>query len=480
MISGAFAALAGILADTAVMAAAYAGAFVLRLGFVEPNWGWRSAVSSFAVVWAVETAVLAAFGCTRRWRLKALDVPRYAAAFASIGAILLALRAFLPDMAVAAFRAPYSIAVLNTLLLAVGMCSVRFIWGVYWTARMREEGLLSRAESEADSADIVSLMQGKTVMVTGAGGSIGSEIVRQVAECGASIVVMVERCENALYEIDRRMRALGGSARCIPEMADINDIPRMEAMFAKYRPQIVLHAAAYKHVPMVELHPAEGLRNNTLATRRLGEMARESGVARFVMISTDKAVNPVSVMGITKRLAEILLMDLNGGATRFACVRFGNVLGSSGSVVPLFEEQIAHRGPVTVTHPEMKRYFMTVREAVSLVLKAAAQGKSAIFTLDMGKPVRIVELAEQMIRAAGLRPYDDVPIVFTGVRPGEKLFEELDVSEKSAFKTGHARIYVCRPDEPRASGREILDEAARIAASPGNALEDVRAMCRFI
>ncbi len=470
----------GLLADTAIMAGAYLGAFVLRLGFVEPNWGWRAAVQSFIVVWIVETATLAAFGCTRRWRLKALDVPRYAAAFASIGAILLVLRAFLPEMAVAAFRAPYSIAILNTLLLAAGMCTVRFIWGVYWTARMKEEGLLSRAESETDSADVVSLMQGKTVMVTGAGGSIGSEIVRQVAECGAATVVMVERGENALYEIDRRMRSLGGTARCIPEMADVNDLKRMEAIFAKYRPQIVLHAAAYKHVPMVELHPAEGLRNNTLATRRLGELARDAGVARFVMISTDKAVNPVSVMGITKRLAEILLMDLNGGATRFACVRFGNVLGSSGSVVPLFEEQIARRGPVTVTHPEMKRYFMTVREAVGLVLKAAAEGQSAIFTLDMGKPVRIVELAEQMIRAAGLRPYDDVPIVFTGVRPGEKLFEELDVSEKSAFRTGHARIYACRPQTPRASSAEIMDEVGRILASPGNALDDVRAMARFI
>ena len=231
-----------------------------------------------------------------------------------------------------------------------------------------------------------------------------------------------------------------------PLMVDVNDAARMEDVFAFYRPEIVLHAAAYKHVPMVELNPREGERNNVEATKGLAALAKRYGVARFVLISTDKAVNPVSVMGKTKRAAERAVLALNeaAGGTSFCAVRFGNVLGSSGSVVPLFREQIARHVPVTVTHPDMKRYFMTVEEAVGLVLQAASRSEQAIYTLDMGAPVRIVDLAEQMIRQAGYRPYVDIPIVFTGIRPGEKLFEELDISEKSAYKTDMARIYVTK------------------------------------
>ena len=318
------------------------------------------------------------------------------------------------------------------------------------------------------------------MLVTGAGGTIGAELVRQVARNGARRVIMVERGENALYEIDREMRGAGVNAECVPELADIADEARMRRLLARWRPAIVLHAAAYKHVPMVEANPLDGLRNNTLATRRLGEWCGAAGVARFVMISTDKAVNPVSVMGMTKRLAEVLLLGLNaqkdGGAdgTVYSCVRFGNVLGSSGSVVPLFREQIAHRGPVTVTHPEMRRYFMSVEEAVGLVLEAAVMGNGCIYTLDMGRPVRIVDLAEDMIRQAGYKPYVDVPIVFTGIRPGEKLFEELDVGEKSACRTGHARIFVCT-----AAGRGgdvAYEEVAAFAAG----MPDGEAVKRFL
>ena len=247
-------------------------------------------------------------------------------------------------------------------------------------------------------------------------------------------------------------------------MADIGDVGRMRGIFALYRPEVVLHAAAYKHVPMVEMNPREGLRNNTLATRRLGEVARESGVAKFVMISTDKAVNPISVMGISKRLAEILLLDLNGGGTVFSAVRFGNVLGSSGSVVPLWEEQIANGGPVTVTDRRMKRYFMTVSEAVGLVLSTAVlpDAGGCVYTLDMGKPVMMLDLAEEMIRQAGYAPGRDIRIEFTGIRPGEKLFEELDVTGKAYRRTGHAKIYVAMCGDTSAA--EVAADVERVLA----------------
>ena len=237
----------------------------------------------------------------------------------------------------------------------------------------------------------------------------------------------------------------GDDGVCVPLMIDINERGKIAAVFEKYRPEVVLHAAAYKHVPMVEANPEEGWRNNTEATKQLAELAKEYGVKRFVLISTDKAVNPVSVMGQTKLAAEKAIMAMNlDESTSFCAVRFGNVLGSSGSVVPLFREQIATLGFVTVTDPEMKRYFMTVSEAVSLVLQAASRSEQAIYTLDMGEPVKIVDLAERMIMQAGFRPYVDVKLVFTGVRPGEKLFEEIDVSEKSCYKTDMAKIYITK------------------------------------
>lgn len=254
---------------------------------------------------------------------------------------------------------------------------------------------------------------------------------------------MVERCENALYEIDRDMRSLSRSVSLVPLMVDINDSARMNEIFASEKPSVVLHAAAYKHVPMVELNPDEGWRNNTEATRSIASLAVRCGVERFVLISTDKAVNPVSVMGKTKLAAEKAIMEIEG-ATSFCAVRFGNVFGSSGSVVPLFRSQIARREPVTVTHPDMRRYFMTIQEAVSLVLQAASRSEKAIYTLDMGESVNILSLAEGMIVQAGYRPYVDIPIVFTGIRPGEKLFEELDISEKSAYRTDMAKIYITK------------------------------------
>lgn len=343
--------------------------------------------------------------------------------------------------------------------------------------------LLGREEVSADGRLVVELLGQKRVLVTGAGGSIGAEVVRQVLRAGPEQVVLVERSENALYEIEREIRALGAESPVAACLADAGDRERMAEVFARYKPQVVIHAAAYKHVPMMEQNPVEAVRNNVLVSRLLGELAVAQGVERFVLISTDKAVRPVSVMGITKRLAEVVLQDLNRlGKTHFSAVRFGNVLDSSGSVVPLFREQIRKGMAVTVTHPEMKRYFMTISEAVALVLQAAALAKGGeIFVLDMGEPVRIVELAEEMIALSGLRPHEDIPIVFTGIRPGEKLFEELDVSERSAYKTGHARIFVSKiRDAGEGSVAKVLEGCRQVCsgAKDHDAIQD--AMRRMV
>ena len=441
--------IVGMGVDTLVMLAAFAAAFAVRLEFREPAFGWRSAEICFGVTWVVQMLALFITGCYRiPWRrIRPLDLPYYiGAALLSCG-ILTTLRFAFSEGCHAWLRPPYSVTLMNGVLFCVGVVMVRVVWRYYMTAHMRERSLLlNRPERLPNTAEAVDLLRNRTVLVTGAGGSIGSELVRQAVAAGPKRVIMVEMSELALYQIDREIRELGTSTPCVPLLVDVADVTRMRHVLETWKPEVVLHAAAYKHVPLVEANPREGLVNNTIATRHLGELAAEFGVKRFVMISTDKAVNPVSAMGVTKRLAEILLMDLQRPeGTVFSAVRFGNVLGSSGSVVPLFREQIEKRGPVTVTHPDMRRYFMTIPEAVSLVLQAAAFAKGGeIFTLDMGESVRVLDLAERMIREAGFRPYVDVPIVFTGIRPGEKLFEELDISERSVFKTGHARIFRCK------------------------------------
>jgi FlaA1/EpsC-like NDP-sugar epimerase len=342
--------------------------------------------------------------------------------------------------------------------------------------------LLGREETTLDSRPVVELLGQKRVLVTGAGGTIGSELARQILRAGPEQLLLVERSENALYEIEREIRKLGLETPVVPLLADIGERQRMTEILGRYKPQIVVHAAAHKHVPMMELNPVEAVKNNVLATRALGELAAEHGVERFVFISTDKAVKPVSVMGITKRLAEMALQDLNRrNRTRFSAVRFGNVLDSSGSVVPLFREQIKKGEAVTVTHPEMTRYFMTISEAVSLVLQAAALAQGGeIFVLDMGEPVRIVELAEEMIALSGLRPYEDIPIMFTGIRPGEKLFEELDVSERSAYKTGYARIFVSKGrDDATGEVAKMLAACQALCAS-GQTADEARAEVRRV
>lgn len=313
------------------------------------------------------------------------------------------------------------------------------------------EDLLGREPVQLDEAGIAELISGKTVLVTGAGGSIGSELCRQIARYGPSRIVLYELSEYALYQIEQQLGELHPHLPLVRLIGDVKNLDHLRATFGKYRPQIVFHAAAFKHVPLMEDENAwAALQNNTLGTWHAATAAAECGAERFVLISTDKAVNPTNVMGATKRAAEMVLshMATRGHSTRFCAVRFGNVLGSSGSVIPKFKEQIAKGGPVTVTHPEITRYFMTIPEAVRLVLQAAAIAQSGqVMVLDMGEPVKIVELARDLIRLSGHRD-GEIGIVFSGLRPGEKLFEELLADADATLACAHPRLRVAQLQEP--------------------------------
>jgi FlaA1/EpsC-like NDP-sugar epimerase len=314
------------------------------------------------------------------------------------------------------------------------------------------EDLLGRDPVKLDEAGIAQLISGKTVLVTGAGGSIGSELCRQVALYGPAKMVLYELSEFALYQIEQQLSELHPHLPLVRLMGDVKNLEHLRGTFKAQRPHIIFHAAAFKHVPLMEEENAwSALQNNTLGTWHAATAAAECGVERFVLVSTDKAVNPTNVMGATKRAAEMVLshMATQGHATRFAAVRFGNVLGSSGSVIPKFKEQIAKGGPVTVTHPEITRYFMTIPEAARLVLQAAALAESGqVYVLDMGEPVKIVDLARDMIRLSG-HADGEIPIVFSGLRPGEKLFEELLADDERTVPSAHARLRIARmsPDE---------------------------------
>ncbi len=312
--------------------------------------------------------------------------------------------------------------------------------------RVAIEDLLGRDPVELDLAGIAGQLGGRVVLVTGAGGSIGSELCRQVASFAPSRLVLVERAENNLFNIHRELVQTHPDLELVPCIADVNDLSRMREVFEEHRPAHVFHAAAHKHVPMMEWNPKEAIKNNVFGTKNVADLADELHAEAFVMISTDKAVNPTSIMGASKRAAEVYIQGLSSrSTTRFVTVRFGNVLGSAGSVIPIFQEQIARGGPVCVTHPEMRRYFMTIPEASRLVLQAASMGEGGeIFVLDMGEPVRIVDLARDLIALSGLREGEDIEIEFTGVRPGEKLFEELSTDSEKADKTRHPKIFVGR------------------------------------
>ena len=305
------------------------------------------------------------------------------------------------------------------------------------------DDLLRRAPVSLDEGRISELIRGKTVLVTGAAGSIGSELCRQIVQYEPAKLVALDWAETPLHDVLLRLKTGAQERKVVSELADVTDAVRVDGLFARHRPQIVFHAAALTHVPMCEWHVREALRVNVGGTRTIADAARRTGAAKLVLISTDKAVNPSSLMGASKRVAELLLQRLDaGGATRFSAVRFGNVLGSNGSVVPVFKAQLARGGPLTVTHPDMRRYFMTIPEAVQLVLQAAVLGRGGeIFELDMGEPVRIVDLAEDLIRLSGLVPGRDIRIEFTGVRPGEKLFEELYLDSEKLVPTGHPKVF---------------------------------------
>ena len=314
------------------------------------------------------------------------------------------------------------------------------------------EDLLGRASVDLRSESVAQMTRGKVVMVTGAGGSIGSELCRQLAAYAPQRLLMVEQSEGALFVIEGELNDRGFKNTIVPLIADILDAPRMTSIFERFKPEVVFHAAAHKHVYMMERQPGEAVKNNTTGTRLLAELSAAHGVSSFVFISTDKAINPTSAMGATKRLAEMHLRFLQAhgkSTTRFIAVRFGNVLGSSGSVIPIFKQQIAAGGPITVTHPDVTRYFMTIPEAVGLVLQTAVLGESGnIYVLDMGKPVKIVDLAKQLIELSGLRAGEDIEIKFIGLRPGEKLFEELQHKNELLKPTTHERIFLLAANEP--------------------------------
>lgn len=360
-------------------------------------------------------------------------------------------------------------------------CSCQMIPGLYQLVdgkvslsdlrRVDIEDLLRREPVQLDMRGIGKFLHGKRVLVTGAGGSIGAELCRQIACFGPERLLCLGRGENSIFDITNELKAKYPDLPYAGIIANVQDEARLRVIFERWRPQVVFHAAAHKHVPLMEAQPIEAVHNNIFGTRTVAEMADRFGAEAFVQISTDKAVNPTSVMGASKRVAELIIQNLAATSrTRFSAVRFGNVLGSRGSVVPTFRRQIAAGGPVTITHPDMRRYFMTIPEAVQLVLQTAVMAQGGeVFVLDMGEPVKILDLARDLIELSGLTPYEDIPIEFTGLRPGEKLFEELLTAEEGTCMTCHEKIYTARITQ-KISGAEftgtlgMLEEAESEAA----------------
>lgn len=357
-------------------------------------------------------------------------------------------------------------------------CKLKITPGMYQlvngevsVSKLREveiEDLLGRDPIHVNMQEIMGYVENKRIMVTGGGGSIGSELLRQLAAHHPKQLIVIDIYENSIYEIQQELRGKYPELNLVVLIASVRNTKRLESIFAEYKPEIVYHAAAHKHVPLMEDSPNEAIKNNVFGTYKTAYAASKYGVKKFVMISTDKAVNPANIMGASKRICEMIIQMINRESkTEFVAVRFGNVLGSNGSVIPLFKKQIAYGGPVTVTHPDIIRYFMTIPEAVSLVLQAGAYAKGGeIFVLDMGEPVKILDLAKNLIRLSGFREEEDIPIEFTGLRPGEKMYEELLMSEEGLRETANARIHIGNPIE---YNEEIfkaqLEELQRMADS---------------
>jgi FlaA1/EpsC-like NDP-sugar epimerase len=345
---------------------------------------------------------------------------------------------------------------------------------------LQPEDLLQREAVRIEPRTIQAMLRHKTVLVTGAAGSIGSEICRQVLRFGASRLVTLDFNETGLFDLEADLVQLFPDRRIDVEIADVREKSRVRRVFEAAAPDVVVHAAAYKHVPLMEAFPSEAVKTNVVGTRNALEEACRAGASAFVLISTDKAVNPTSVMGASKRVAEMLVRAKSGKATKCIAVRFGNVLGSRGSVLMTFRDQIERRQAITITHPDMLRYFMIISEAAQLVLQATAVGSSGdVLVLDMGEPVSIVELAKDLIRLHGLEPDKDVPIVYTGVRPGEKLFEELLTAEEGTYATSHERVYVARL-EPPGAGWNVHVEALENAAQEGKDAEVLAELRRML
>ncbi|QQZ61626.1 polysaccharide biosynthesis protein [Paenibacillus sonchi] len=338
------------------------------------------------------------------------------------------------------------------------------------------EDLLGREPIVADMNSILGYVHNKTVLVTGAGGSIGSELCRQISPFAPDKLLILGHGENSIYTIEMELRKSFPDLNIVTVIADVQDRTRMMEVFQSHSPHVVFHAAAHKHVPLMERNPAEAIKNNVFGTRNVADCADKYGAERFVLISSDKAVNPTSVMGATKRIAEMYVQSLNTSSpTKFSAVRFGNVLGSRGSVIPAFKQQIAAGGPVTVTHPEMVRYFMTIPEAVQLVIQSGSFANGGeVFVLDMGQPVRILTLAEDLITLSGYEPYKDIEITFSGIREGEKLYEELLTAEENLGSTRHNRIFIGKPNVLSQNQLELeFKRLERVLAEDGDAIREV-------
>lgn len=372
-------------------------------------------------------------------------------------------------------------------------CKMQLVPGIYQlingdvsVSALRQvqiEDLLGRDPIEVNVDEIMGYVKDKVVMVTGGGGSIGSELCRQIAGHGARQLIIVDIYENNAYDIQQELKVKYPNLDLVVLIASVRNTARMQTIFKTYRPEIVYHAAAHKHVPLMEDSPIEAIKNNVFGTLKTATAAGENGAKKFVLISTDKAVNPTNIMGASKRICEMIVQQLNQKyATEFVAVRFGNVLGSNGSVIPLFKKQIEQGGPVTVTHRDIIRYFMTIPEAVSLVLQAGAYAKGGeIFILDMGEPVRIYDLAENLIKLSGYTPGEDIEIKITGLRPGEKLYEELLMNEEGMKDTANHLIHIGKPIEiNEVEFMDGLDALAGVVADEGKKPEDVRAVVKRI